>query len=151
MSTYGRLYNWYAVNDSRNIAPSGWHVPSDEEWKKLEMYLGMSQEEADSWNWRGTDEGGKMKTLGTIEEGDGLWYSPNTGATNESGFSALPSGLRHSFYGTFYDIGKYAHFWSSLESENNDAWSRILAYRGSDVLRINYAKQTGFSVRCIKD
>ena len=87
VATYGRLYNWYAVTDSRNIAPAGWHVPSDAEWKQLEMYLGMSQSEADATGWRGTDEGGKLKEVGTMH-----WNSPNTGATNESGFTALPGG-----------------------------------------------------------
>jgi uncharacterized protein (TIGR02145 family) len=61
VATYGRLYNWYAVDDSRGLAPEGWHVPSDDEWKQLEMYLGMSQSEADDYGWRGTDEGGEVK------------------------------------------------------------------------------------------
>jgi uncharacterized protein (TIGR02145 family) len=89
--TYGLLYTWYAVDDSRTIAPKGWHVPTDEEWKELEMYLGMSQSEADDTYWRGTDEGGKLKATGTE-----YWNSPNEGANNESGYSALPGGFRHS-------------------------------------------------------
>lgn len=71
IDTYGLLYNWYAVDDSRNLAPEGWHVPTDEEWKELEMYLGMSQSEADDTGYRGTDEGGKLKEVGTTH-----WQSP---------------------------------------------------------------------------
>lgn len=94
VATYGRLYNWYAAVDTRNIAPDGWHVPSDEEWKQLETYLGMSQAEADAIGLRGSDEGGMLKETGTSH-----WDSPNTGATNESGFTALPGG--HRRYGGF--------------------------------------------------
>jgi len=106
VATYGRLYNWYAVDESRNIAPAGWHVPTDDEWKQLEIYLGMSPTEADETHWRGTDEGGKLKETGTTH-----WYSPNTGATNESGFTALPGGYRVS--GGFSSLGFGAYFWSS--------------------------------------
>ena len=109
VATYGRLYNWYAVADSRNIAPTGWHVPSDAEWKQLEMYLGMSQSEADGLAVRGTTEGGKMKEAGTTH-----WLNPNTGATNESGFSGLPGGYR-GYNGSYYGIGGIADFWSSTE------------------------------------
>ena len=143
--TYGSLYNWYAVNDSRNIAPAGWHVPSDDEWKTLEMYLGMSQSEADGTGRRGTDEGGKMKETGTTH-----WYSPNTGATNESGFSALPGGYRY-YYGYFGGMGYYAGFWSSTEYDSDYAWSWSLDYGNSDVYRYSLYKQGGFSVRCIRD
>ncbi|MBA4410758.1 MAG: hypothetical protein C0397_15205 [Odoribacter sp.] len=80
--TFGKLYNWYAVNDKRNICPCGWHVPSYGEWEELIKYLG------------GPDvAGGKMKSLGTIQTSDGFWYEPNTGATNSSGFSAIPTGV----------------------------------------------------------
>jgi len=144
VATYGRLYNWYAVVDSRNIAPAGWHVPSDDELKQLEMYLGMSQAEADSAGWRGTDEGGKLKETGTTH-----WAPPNTGATNESGFSALPGGYRVS-YGSFGDMGHYAYFWSSTEDSSDGAWYRPLSYSDSQVGRY-LSKRGGFSVRCVKD
>jgi uncharacterized protein (TIGR02145 family) len=98
VTDYGRLYNWYAVADSRYIAPQGWHVATDEEWKQLEMYLGMSQSEANLTGIRGTVEGGKLKEAGTVH-----WQSPNTGATNESGFTALPGGYRFIF-GSFLNI-----------------------------------------------
>jgi uncharacterized protein (TIGR02145 family) len=139
VATYGRLYNWYAVSDSRNIAPAGWHVPSDEEWQTLEDYLG------------GPDvAGGKMKTIGTIEEGTGLWYSPNTGATNSSGFSALPAGYRSS-NGSFDHLGYFAFFWSATEDYSGLASYRILNYVGSDVSRYSNLRRSGVSVRCLRD
>jgi uncharacterized protein (TIGR02145 family) len=150
VATYGRLYNWYAVNDSRNIAPEGWHVPSDEEWRQLEMALGMSQSDTDNTGFRGTDEGGKMKTTGTIEEGSGLWHSPIEGATNESGFSALPGGCREHFGycdGMDYD----AMLWSATESYDVFAWCRCMSRVSSAVYRHNHYKRSGFSVRCVRD
>jgi len=145
VTTYGRLYNWYAVDDSRDIAPAGWHVPTDEEWKQLEMYLGMSQEDADKTAWRGTDEGGKLKETGTEH-----WLDPNTGATNVSGFSALPGGYR-SHYGTFLLIGQGADYWSATQGSSQDAWFRSLDYSNSDIRREDISKPYGFSVRCVRD
>ncbi len=101
VATYGRLYNWFAVNDSRNIAPAGWHVPSDAEWQTLDDYLGSDT----------NDAGCKLKETGTSH-----WRSPNEGATNESRFSALPGGARKSLFGTFDYIGIYAFFWTSTEA-----------------------------------
>ena len=143
---YGRLYNWYAVNDSRGIAPQGWHVPTDEEWKQLEMYLGMIQSEADDTGFRGTDEGGKMK-----ESGSTHWFSSNTGATNESGFTALPGGYRYHGNGDFDGLFVYTSFWSSTEHSNYGAWSRTLIFGGAQVGRYDYSKLYGFSVRCVRD
>ncbi len=154
--TYGRLYNWYSVNDSRNIAPTGWHVSSDEEWKQLEMYLGMSQAEADRESgyyfeddFRGTDEGGKLK-----ESGATRWLSPNTGATNESGFCALPGGFRPYGNGGYLGMGSYAYFWTSTvrDSDYNNAWQRFLRYDNSGVGRTaGLDIPSGFSVRCVRD
>jgi uncharacterized protein (TIGR02145 family) len=146
VAVYGRLYNWYAVSDSRDIAPTGWHVPSDAEWKQLEMYLGMSQAQADSSGSRGTTEGGQMKEVGITH-----WLGPNTGATNESGLSALPSGYRYS-NGTCGGLGSYAVFWSTTEYLTICAWVRDLIYDDSVVHRdIFDLKQSGFSVRCVKN
>lgn len=131
---YGRLYNWYAVTDSRNIAPEGWHVPSDAEWQTLVDYLGGSGV-----------AGGKLKEAGTTH-----WASPNEGATNESGFTALPGGSRY-YDGNFYDLGLNAYFWSSTESSSNYAWYRLLSYYYAYVLRSNSSKQDGFSVRLVRD
>ncbi|MDO9549310.1 MAG: FISUMP domain-containing protein, partial [Candidatus Marinimicrobia bacterium] len=133
-TTYGRLYNWYAVSDSRNIAPTGWHVPSDAEWQTLVDYLGGD-----------AVAGGKMKEAGTMH-----WNSPNTGATNESGFSALPGGYR-SIIGQYNYVG-YVGFWlSATEYSSSSAWYRHLSYYYSDVGRYGNYKQDGFSVRCVRD
>jgi uncharacterized protein (TIGR02145 family) len=147
VSTYGRLYNWYVVADSRKIAPPGWHVPNDEEWKELEMHLGMSQSVADSIGYRGTDEGGKLKEADTTH-----WISPNIGATNGSGFSALPGGLRKvgGMGGSFINMGYEASYWSSTDS-STDSWFRNLVNHTSDIGRHITGKQLGFSVRCIKE
>ena len=132
--TYGYLYNWYAVDDSRNIAPEGWHVPTDDEWQILVDYLGGS-----------SVAGGKMKETGTEH-----WNSPNTGATNESGFTALPGGYRIG-NGYYFSMGNYGYFWSSTESSSNFAWYRELGYYHSAVGRHSGSKQIGFSVRCVRD
>ncbi|MCX6244290.1 MAG: fibrobacter succinogenes major paralogous domain-containing protein [Bacteroidetes bacterium] len=131
--TYGALYNWYAVNTGK-LAPAGWHVPTDGEWTVLTDFLG------------GEDiAGGKMKEAGTAH-----WLSPNTGATNESGFTAVPAGFR-SDYGTFWDVGNYGYWWSSSGSSTGDAWYRRLVYDYSYVYRTNYGKSLGFSGRCLRD
>lgn len=105
VSTYGRLYNWDAVNDSKGLAPDGWHIPSDEEWDTLINYLGGAN-----------IAGGKMKETGTAH-----WESPNTGATNESGFTALPGSYRRN-NGSFPLIGYSANFWSSTKNGSYSAW-----------------------------
>jgi uncharacterized protein (TIGR02145 family) len=134
VSTYGRLYNWHAVNDSRNIAPAGWHVSRDEEWQSLVDYLGGD-----------AVAGGKMK-----EAGYSHWQSPNTGATNESGFSALPGGYR-DLDGYFNEMGYSAVFWSSTEDRPSIAWFRSLYYLHSGVYRSGNYKRSGFSVRLVRD
>lgn len=146
IATFGLLYNWFAVADSHNIAPAGWHVPTDDEWKELEMYLGMSQSEADATYWRGTDEGGKLKESGTTH-----WASPNSGDTNESGFTALPGGARYSSVGYFYYIGDGGYWWSASSFNATNAWHRVLSYDKAQVHRSFYGKQLGSSVRCVRD
>jgi len=145
--TYGRLYNWYAVDDSRNIAPEGWHVPTDDEWKRLEMYLGMSQSEADEFGFRGTDQGSQL--AGNAD----LWYDGalvSNAAFGSNGFAVLPGGYRNEI-GSFDSMGYYAYFWSSTEYGSLIAWSRVLYYGNSGVYRGNYYKHYGFSVRCVRD
>jgi len=128
---YGKLYNWYAVNDSRGLAPVGYHIPSDAEWTLLTDYLG-GEEKA----------GAKMKSKqGWAEEGNG---------TNSSGFSGLPGGYRLPD-GTFYDVGKYGDWWSSSELSTANAWYRYLLYDDGNVDRTNGYKEDGFSVRCLRD
>jgi uncharacterized protein (TIGR02145 family) len=153
VATYGRLYNWYAVYDSRNIAPSGWHVPTNDEWKQLEMYLGMSQSDADTTGWRGTDEGSKLK-----ETGNAHWNSHNTDATNECGFTALPGGYRYfanGFIGGYYGLGLCAYFWSSTkhptEYSSEYFYGRRLCDGITQVYLDGYRKRFGFSIRCMRD
>jgi len=134
VTTYGRLYNWHAVNGSRNIAPTGWHVPTDAEWQTLVDYLGGE-----------SVAGGKMKEIGTKH-----WDGENIGATNESGFSALPGGARQGG-GTFGVMGNHTDFWTSTESSISDAWYRTLGRYYSGVSRMTNSKQNGCSVRCMRD
>ncbi|MBL7124087.1 MAG: fibrobacter succinogenes major paralogous domain-containing protein, partial [Actinobacteria bacterium] len=132
--TYGSLYNWYAVNDSRNIAPEGWHVPTNAEWETLEMYLG------------GSVASGKMKETGITH-----WNSPNTGATNESGFTALPGGYR-DYYGPFYLIGYDGFWWSATKSSDPYTWHRLLSYDSSSIGRYgSFSGELGCSIRCLRD
>ncbi len=145
-NTYGKLYNWYAVADSRNLCPVGWHVPSDTEWKTLEIYLGMSATDADLEGRRGGTQnvGGKLKSTST------LWNTPNTSATNESGFSGLPGGFRDSG-GTYLGIGDFGYWWSSTENSTSNAWNRYLYYGSGSSYRYDDGKRYGFSVRCLRD
>jgi len=132
---FGRLYNWFAVDDSRNIAPEGWHVPSNAEWQTLVDYLGGD-----------AVAGGKMKETGTAS-----WISPNTGATDESGFHALPGGLRYDF-GAFAGMGSVAWFWSSTESYSDYAWIREMTYNYAGVNSYDMGdKNNGMAIRCVKD
>ncbi|MBN2012419.1 T9SS type A sorting domain-containing protein [candidate division KSB1 bacterium] len=147
-ATYGSLYNWHAVNDSRNIAPAGWHVPTDDEWKQLEMYLGMSQSDADATGSRGSNEGSKMAGNAA------LWYDgnlENNAAFGESGLSMLPGGFRHYDNRNFGYMGTFAHFWSSTASGSDYAWTRHLHYTRPDVSRNGNDKRYGFSVRCVSN
>ena len=139
---YGRLYNWFAVDDSRGLCPSGWHVPTDGEWMTMEMALGMSGSEVIDTGWRGTDQGTQMKT-------DYGWINPGNG-TNSSGFSGLPGGIRAHHNSRFYAGGADGLWWSS-SSDGSDAWSRLLSSDYDNVSRGGSSPLSGFSVRCIKD
>ncbi len=135
---YGNLYNWYAVADNGGLCPNGWHVPTDAEWTTLTNYLGGVNV-----------AGGKMKSTGTT-----YWNSPNTGATNESGFSVFPAGLRYGLdgSGSFFSIKNIAFFWSASEFNNSLAWYRSLYNYNGNVDRYNNtAKSYGASVRCLRD
>lgn len=132
---YGKLYNWYAVNDSRGLAPSGYHIPTDTEWTTFTTFLG------------GTSvAGGKMKESGTTH-----WISPNTAADNTSGFTGLAGGYRGTS-GPFGNVGSNGYWWSSSENDLYAAWFRFLKYDNS-LVGSNYGSKTsyGFSVRCVKD
>lgn len=146
--TYGYLYNWFAVDDSRNIAPAGWHVPTDDEWKKLEMVLGMSQEETGKEQYRGSNEGSKL--AGNSD----LWYSgglENNAAFGESGLCALPAGYRYDIYGCFYRLRYCAGFWSSTQWASCCGWYRDVHSGESLICRDSRGKSQGFSVRLVRD
>lgn len=132
---YGKLYNWYAVNDSRGLTPAGWHVPSDAEWTTLENCL-------DAISPTG-NVGGKLKETGIIH-----WASPNTGATNSSGFTGLSGGAR--FYTAFFNIGLVGDWWSSTENSINASYLNLLFISGSADRGLD-GKQCGLSVRCVRD
>lgn len=136
---YGKLYNWYAVNDPRGLAPEGWHIPIGNEWWDLVFCFGGLE-----------IAGGKLKSTGTIENGDGLWYSPNIGATNESRFSGVPGGLRVP-EGYFSNIGNFGIWWSSTETSDEHAWIIKLNKDSSGISSGPINKILGFSVRCVKD
>jgi uncharacterized protein (TIGR02145 family) len=132
-AAYGALYNWYAVNNSK-LCPKGWHVPSDAEWITLISNLG-----GDS-----TLVGGYLKEAGTTH-----WITPNTGADNSSGFTALPGGSRYT-NAAFYYNGKYGWYWSSTAKTTTDAWHIYVNYNSSSIVRKTGSMKDGFSVRCIK-
>ena len=150
VGVYGRLYNWFAVNDERGLCPDNWHVPSDDEFKSLEIYLGMSESEANGEGLRGTDEGGKLK-----EEGNEHWNSPNTGATNETDFTALPGGNRryetYTNQEIFSGLNRYGFFWSSSEVYTVNAWYRVFSFDYSESNRYHLSKTNAFSIRCVED
>lgn len=144
-TTYGVLYNWPAAmadnasstaNPSgvQGVCPTGWHLPGDAEWKGLTDYLGEISE-----------AGGKLKETGLIH-----WTSPNAGATNETGFTALPGGLR-SYDGAFSSIGGSGRWWSATEFNVTSAWYRDVGCNNSDVNRNYGGKGLAFSVRCVRD
>ena len=128
---YGVLYNWPAAV---NACPTGWHLSSDAEWIQLTDYLGGE-----------SVAGGKLKETGTTH-----WNSPNTGATNETGFTALPGGYR-GYTGTFYYIGYHGYWWSATALDATNAWYRYIYYDDSNVSSNYYNKEEGFSVRCVRD
>jgi uncharacterized protein (TIGR02145 family) len=130
---YGAMYNWFTVNTNK-LCPTGWRVPTDAEWTTLTTYLGGKNV-----------AGGKLKEAGTIH-----WKSPNTGATNESGFTALPSGSRAT-NGSFHFLGEGGTCWSSKEYDASNAWFRSITYDYSVITNFYGRNQAGWSVRCLQD
>ena len=145
---FGFLFNWFAVDDERGICPESWHIPSDDEWMELEMYLGMSYEEAHDTSYRGTDQGSQLAGNGNLwEDGDLM----NDSAFGSSGFIALPDGYRNDNDGNYHSIGNVGYFWSYSVTSSDEAWYRLLHYSTSEILRLSTNKRCGFSVRCIMD
>lgn len=154
---YGGLYEWdemmqynpsdnQLIGTTQGICPEGWHLPTDEEWKSLERYLGMSHFEASNTGYRGTTEGGKLK-----ESGHTHWSPPNEGATNESGFTSLPGGYRDYVDGSFGQMNTSARFWTATEYNDTEGWRRAMTHDHSSVWRAEHNKNYGRSVRCVKD
>ena len=146
--TYGALYSWAAAANSAQVCPTGWHLPSDAEWKQLEMYLGMSQADADNTGYnRGTNEGSKLAGNSELWEDGAL---ENDAVFGTSGFLALPGSGRGSD-GSFDNLGRSVCFWSATEGNEMNAWIRMLTYDGTTVYRNPTGRSYGFPVRCIKD
>ncbi len=139
-ATYGLLYNWYAVNDARGLCPSGWHVPTDNEWTTLTDGLGGS-----------AVAGGSLKQTGTTSAGTGLWFSPNTGATNSSGFTGIPAGNRNFNGETYAPVGLNCLWWTSTKIGGSSPYYRAVYYNNTTVGRFLLLETYGGSVRCIKD
>jgi len=155
-NTYGILYTWSAAINGmdtidpelepvQGVCPDGWHLPSDGDWKKLEMFLGMTTLEADGEGWRG-NVGGKLKSTGRE-----YWLIPNEGATDETRFSALPAGDRFP-KGEYFNLHYSTFFWTSSGYDQDYAWARALGYFVTTIYRGNIdSKEFGFSVRCVRD
>lgn len=147
---YGKLYNWYAVNDPRGICPDGWHIPTDAEWSILEIYLGMHPSDtATEFYARGysANLGGQLKS--DNGEWDNIYIELEN--TNESGFSALPGGLRNNSQEDFQGVHFSAVFWSISEYDIDRAWCRSLARDHPGVGRFGHPKYFGKSCRCVQD
>ncbi len=143
VNVYGRLYTWYALTDSRGVCPNGWHVPSEDEWIQMEKSIGLVYNTTVSGQI-GTTEGGKLKETGTAH-----WVSPNTGATNETGFTALPAGARGS--NGFGTPGSFGSFWTSSTEMGGNAWTHEMNKSFSAIYHYGGPKTVGKSCRCIKD
>ncbi|MCD4695477.1 MAG: fibrobacter succinogenes major paralogous domain-containing protein [Bacteroidales bacterium] len=139
---YGRLYKW---KTAKNVCPIGWHLPTDDEWKQLEVYLGMILE-AGKTESRGTNEGEKLKAV----NGWNSWRNNNGNGTDDYGFTALPGGSR-SINGSFSGLGRKGSWWSATEFSGSLAWFRGLYFSNHKVNRYHIKKSLGFSVRCVKD
>lgn len=134
---YGRLYTWDAA---MNACPEGWHLPSEYDWGKLVNFLGGE-----------SIAGGKLKSTGTIENGEGLWHQPNFGASNESGFFGLPGGIRHWEKDYFWMKGEEGFFWSSSDLDSDIGLARELDYKYGNIFKDEALKSHGMSCRCIQN
>jgi uncharacterized protein (TIGR02145 family) len=141
---YGKLYNWYTVADARNVCPSGWHVPNDADWSSLVHYVDSLSTSTAMGVQSGT-AGGKLKQAGTTN-----WVYPNTGATDEINFSALPAGMRLN-NGHFLGFGEQSFFWSATAADGLNGYGRYLYNDNSSVVRTFEDKRAGGTVRCLKD
>ncbi len=169
VEAYGKLYNWFAVDDSRGLCPEGWSVPSHDDWTELEQYIcnALGNSDCDTQfpydnttlGWRGTNEGSALKSCRQVGSPlDGCdtsehprWDSNNTHhGFDEFGFSALPGGFRWSF-GSFGNVGNNGEWWGATERSGTLAWNRRMGSSYGYVIRSNILKSYGFSVRCRRD
>jgi uncharacterized protein (TIGR02145 family) len=162
IAKFGRLYNFYAVTDSRNIAPVGWHVASDAEWTVLTNYIAanlgtstsVAQAMAASIDWTITLNDTIKSFISGVTDVVGYMYTDPQYYTfylnNSSGFCGLPSGGRYN-YGVCKNVGDYTAWWTTTQSDNGNVWFRSLSYYGSSIGKNFYNKQFGLSVRCVKD
>jgi uncharacterized protein (TIGR02145 family) len=141
-SPKGAFYNWYAIRTGK-LTPIGWHIPSDEEWKTLETFIGMSRKNADELYFRG-------EHLGTALKADNSW-SVTYGMEDEWGFEALSAGGRNGYSGYSFDFGFGAYFWTSTHFNMEDAWCRSLVDSETTIGRHYVTKRSGMSIRCVKD
>jgi uncharacterized protein (TIGR02145 family) len=144
-------YKWKVVIDTRKLAPEGWHIPSDNEWKQLEIALGMSNSDADKLAWRGNLEGNKLKqdNLDAVVWGETKFME----SANESGFSALPNNCRlfNGVYGSPLSGKGQGFWWSASEYSKNEAWFRNLDHKNTNIFRSHVLKTYGFCIRCVKN
>ena len=161
-NVYGNLYNWYAVNDSRGLCMEGWHVATDDDWKEMELYLGLCDGYIDSYDyntddnscvdnigWRGIEVGAKLKEAGYEQ-----WDLFNSDATNESGFTALPGGMCEDDQNTndvYIYVGEAGYFWTATKNWSSFAYDRTLHSPRSKIHRGYASKNRGYSVRCVED
>jgi uncharacterized protein (TIGR02145 family) len=146
---YGKLYNWYAVADPAGLCPTGWHVPSDAERNDLVKFLDPGANSSPA-SIQSTIAGGMLKATGTLQAGTGLWETPNTDASNSSGFSGLPGGRRNNDGGCS-DVGIYGFWWSSTQYSASYALYSSLYYTNGYVSPNIDTRSYGFSVRCVRD
>ncbi|TVR38395.1 MAG: PEGA domain-containing protein [Cryomorphaceae bacterium] len=149
---YGELYNWYVVNDERNVCPSGWKIPSDREWTELAVHIDHRAGRPDeSINYLGHGSGLQSATAGgKMKRISGGWDKPNIDATNDSKFSAVPGGCRH-FRGYFESEGTGAYWWTATPVDEVEAWNRSVHSESGELFRKAFDKEYGLSIRCIKE
>jgi uncharacterized protein (TIGR02145 family) len=145
---YGNLYNWFAVDDPRGLAPKGWHIPTDEEFMELEMYLEMSYDEAHDTGWRGPNQGSMLAGRAILWVDGDLEEDPEFGT---SGFNLLPGGHRNAAGNDFNERHYYAYIWTASIVANQRAWNRYVSYNREQVCRFNDLVRVGHSVRCVRD
>ena len=145
-AVYGKLYNFFVVEDTKNVCPTGWHVPTDAEWKALEMYLGMTQIQADAELWRGTNQGSILSGTASLWQAGNLKSNAQFGT---SGFNAIPAGFRY-ISGVFGYLGTASFFWTSTVTDGSNSVVRNLYFENTDVLRYSDFKTGGRSIRCVK-